>query len=55
MGAAVLIGAWRLRQCTLCSIKVICTHDIERSLVFFCFFIKAAGRIGPENQIKKLL
>lgn len=41
---------WRLeiRQCSLRSVKVICTHDIECSLVF----INPAGRIGPENQIK---
>lgn len=41
---------WRLeiRQCTLRSVKVICTN-IECSLVF----INPAGRIGPENQIKK--
>lgn len=40
---------WRLeiRQCTLRSVKVICTHNIECSLVF----INPAGRIGPENQI----
>lgn len=44
---------WRLeiRQCTLRSIKVICTHNIERSLVF----INPAARIGPENQIKKIV
>lgn len=41
---------WRLevRPATLLSVKVICTHNTERSLVF----INSAGRIGPENQIK---
>lgn len=44
---------WRLeiRQCTLRSVKVICTHNIECSLVF----INPAGRFGPENQIKKIV
>lgn len=45
----VLIGGLKSRQCSPSSVKVICTHKMECSLVFF---INRPDRLGPENQIK---
>lgn len=45
----VLIGGLKSRQCSLSSVKVISTHKMECSLVFF---INRADRLGPENQMK---
>lgn len=48
VGAVALIGGWKYISVLYCTVKVIYTHNIERSLVF----INPAGSIGPENQIK---
>lgn len=49
----VHIGGLKSRPCSLSSLKVISTHKMECSLVFF-FFINRADRFDPENQMKNL-